>query len=84
MLVLPLVSTDAMCFFSSKAASESRDGVVGLLAACISDDITDRRVVLLGLLITDITLTSDTCGVPEENTLMVTILGCSADDIVIN
>jgi hypothetical protein len=29
-------------------------------------------------------LTSDTCGVPEENTLMVTILGCSADDIVIN
>lgn len=50
------------------------------MAACISDDITDRRVVSSGLLITDITLTSDTCGVPEENTLMVTILG---DDIVI-
>ena len=79
--VLPLVSTDAMCFLSSKATS-SGDGV-GLLAACISDDITDRRVVLSGLLITDITLTrGDVCGAPEESTLMVTILGCSAEDIV--
>jgi len=66
MLVSSPVSTATMCLVSSNPS----DG----LAACISDAITVRSVVLSGLLMTVITLAIEACR-PDEEALMVTTAG---------